>query len=149
MKVSTEGSEVPTVLAVYTGASLLGLELVAQNNSVATLGYSVIQFPALRNLQYLVAVDTIGGVEGNIQLNWNLLGENVELVISEFAVSEIEVTLNITGPVGRIVIIQASNDLGDWTDVHVHVHEISGSTAVFTDSQVASQSVRFYRAVLE
>jgi len=59
--ISTVGSSLDTVLAVYTGANLTNLTVVA--GSDLTLGDSV-TFVAVKGVEYLIAVDGYNGGEG-------------------------------------------------------------------------------------
>lgn len=75
MLVDTLGSDIDTTLAVYTGATLSTLTLVAQDNDGAPDGIrSLIQFDAVAGTKYTVAVDGVNGAAGIINLNW-LLGD--------------------------------------------------------------------------
>lgn len=82
MQIDTEGSEIDTVLAVYTGTSLLDLVLIASDDNSGPDGISsFVEFAATQGVQYLVAVDGVDGATGNIQLNWRL-GTPPEILLS-------------------------------------------------------------------
>jgi hypothetical protein len=67
------GSEVDTLLAVYTGSNLLDLQGVASDDNSAPDGLaSLVRFGALGGIDYLVAVDTPHGIESQLQVNWRL-----------------------------------------------------------------------------
>jgi hypothetical protein len=69
----TAGSDPDTVLAVYTGTSVLNLQLVAEDDNSGPDGKSAqVQFHVTAGTRYLVTVDTVGGVTGVIHLNWRL-----------------------------------------------------------------------------
>jgi hypothetical protein len=71
--IDTIGSTFDTVLAVYTGANLLTLNLVTCDNNGAPDGIrSLVRFNATNGVDYLVAVDGVNGAQGAIQLNWGL-----------------------------------------------------------------------------
>ena len=73
MQIDTLGSEIDTVLAVYTGTDLLKLTLIASDNNSAPDGLrSVVKFPAKNGTPYLIAVDGVSGGQGHVQLNWKL-----------------------------------------------------------------------------
>ena len=62
-----------TVLAVYIGTNYLNLQFVTCDNNSAPDGLrSVVRFPATAGVEYKVAVDTVGGVSGTIQVNWGI-----------------------------------------------------------------------------
>ncbi len=70
--VDTIGSEIDTVLAVYTGSDLLNLTLEASDDNSAPDGLrSWVKFPVTRG-EYLVAVDGVNGASGDIRLNWKM-----------------------------------------------------------------------------
>ena len=73
LRVDTGGSDIDTTMAVYVGSSLLDLQLVAEDDDGGADGVtSLVQFEAERGVEYLVAVDGVDGVTGNISLNWQL-----------------------------------------------------------------------------
>ena len=73
MVIDTLGSDIATVLAVYTGNSIFNLQTVATNINGAADGVrSKVVFPASAGTAYLVAVDGVNGAQGNINLNWRM-----------------------------------------------------------------------------
>ncbi len=73
LALDTFGSGPDTVIAVYTGESLIDLQLVASDNNSGPDGRSAaVTFPVTAETYYLVAVDTVGGSNGIVQLNWRL-----------------------------------------------------------------------------
>ncbi|MBI3880497.1 MAG: immunoglobulin domain-containing protein [Verrucomicrobia bacterium] len=72
MRVDTEGSLLDTVLAVYTGTDFSNLVLIAEDNNSGSDGFtSLVRFAATAGTRYLVAVDGVNGVQGEIHLNWS------------------------------------------------------------------------------
>ncbi len=73
--VSTEGSSVDTVLAIYTGSSVNGLQVVAQNDDSGIGKTSLTNFTAIGGVTYRIAVDGFdagtGAAQGGIQVNIN------------------------------------------------------------------------------
>lgn len=67
---NTIGSTFDTLLAVYTGSSLSGLTLVAQNNNDGSTLQSRVAFTPVSGTTYRIAVDGHNGVSGNLTLNW-------------------------------------------------------------------------------
>jgi len=73
--VSTEGSSIDTVLAIYTGSQVNGLGVVAQNDDSGIGKTSLTNFSAIGGVTYRIAVDGydagVGAAQGGIQLNIN------------------------------------------------------------------------------
>jgi hypothetical protein len=71
----TIGSNINTLLAVYTGSSVGGLTLVAANDDIGGVGNNVtsrvIILNPLAGTVYQIAVDGYNGAFGNIRLNWS------------------------------------------------------------------------------
>lgn len=70
---TTQGSGFDTVLAVYTGASIQNLVLVAANDDEPGLASSALSFAAVRGTPYHFVVDGLGAVTGDISLAIRLL----------------------------------------------------------------------------
>jgi len=69
LRITTKGSGFDTVLAVYTGSSLAGLIPVAANdNAVAGVNYSQVDFTTSRGTTYYLVVDGKNRASGNIKL---------------------------------------------------------------------------------
>ena len=67
MVVDTLGSDIATVLAVYTGCDIFSLQLVANDRNSAPDGVrSLVKFNATSGTNYLVAVDGVNNAQGNI-----------------------------------------------------------------------------------
>jgi subtilisin family serine protease len=71
--IDTFGSNFNTLLAAYTGSSLLALAAVASNDDAEGLLQSRITFEVDAGATYRIAVDGYGGASGQILLNWNFL----------------------------------------------------------------------------
>lgn len=69
---ATIGSSFDTLLAVYTGASLAGLEPVASDDDRGGFLTSRVQFNVQAGLEYHVAVDGFAGATGLVVLRWHL-----------------------------------------------------------------------------
>jgi trimeric autotransporter adhesin len=73
MVIDTIGSDIDTLLSVYTGSSFLTLKEIARDNNGAPDGIrSLVRFPSVAGTTYLVAVDGVNGAQGNINLNWKM-----------------------------------------------------------------------------
>jgi hypothetical protein len=71
--ISTTGSGVDTLLAVYTGFSLGGLTLVASDDDSGGNGTSRLSFESLADTVYQIAVDSLVGVAGELKLSIELV----------------------------------------------------------------------------
>lgn len=67
----TRGSAFDTVLAVYTGNELGGLQQVAANDNGAG-GGSAVLFQAQAGVEYQIAIDGNGSAVGDLSLHWTL-----------------------------------------------------------------------------
>lgn len=65
---STEGSTADTLLAVYTGSSLAGLNTVASNDDMPNSRQSQVSFQAVQDTRYYIAVDGYDGAQGTVLL---------------------------------------------------------------------------------
>ena len=75
--INTLGSTFDTLLAVYTGSSVTGLTLVAQNDNDSLGGpTSSLVFSATSGTTYQIAVDGYNGLSGNITLSIDLRPAN-------------------------------------------------------------------------
>lgn len=71
--VDTIGSDIDTVLAVYTGTAWSNAKLVASDDNGAPDGIrSRVRIPVVRGDDYLLAADGVKGAVGHIKLNWKL-----------------------------------------------------------------------------
>ena len=70
----TQGSGFDTLLAVYAGTLVSGLQAVAANDngSAAADGASSLLFQAQAGTEYRIAVDGAAGAAGAVALNWSL-----------------------------------------------------------------------------
>lgn len=67
--VSTTGSSIDTLLAVYTGSAVNALTLVAQNDDVVSgVITSRVNFTSVAGVTYLIAIDGKAGASGNLAL---------------------------------------------------------------------------------
>lgn len=75
IRVSTEGSDFDTLLAIYSegGTNLAGLKLAGANDDASTaVKTSEVRSPVLAGKRYYIAVDGAGGAAGLVKLRWNL-----------------------------------------------------------------------------
>jgi len=70
---ATTGSAFDTLLAVYTGNDVTQLTPVAANDDVrGRFLASEVRFNAVKDVEYQIAVDGLGGAEGEFVISWNL-----------------------------------------------------------------------------
>jgi len=73
LKLTTQGSAIDTVLAVYTGNSISNLTLVTANDEDPFFGYqSIITCNVTSGVTYQIAVDGFDGDEGDIRVRLDL-----------------------------------------------------------------------------
>jgi uncharacterized repeat protein (TIGR01451 family) len=74
--IDTHGSGFDTLLGVYTGTELSGLNQVAANdNDGSAGGTSSVAFTAAAGTEYHITVDGYGGAAGPVNLNWNIASQ--------------------------------------------------------------------------
>lgn len=144
--ITTAGSEIDTLLAVYTGTSITNLFLIASNNDADPLGgdfSSIVTFYASSNLTYNIAVDGFAGLMGKINLK--------VVLTTPTKISSIKLTqdknLSLKFPTlpGHFYEIQFSEDLFLWfplTNFYA-----TGNVFEFIDTITAVSNARFYRIV--
>jgi phosphotransferase system IIB component len=73
---TTAGSNYDTLLAVYTGTAVNGLNAIVKNDDVQSgvITTSTVQFQAVAGTTYHIAVDGFDADQGNITLNFTLPG---------------------------------------------------------------------------
>ena len=142
--IDTQGSNVDTALAVYTGNTVGSLQLVAANDDVASnQPNSRVTFHAAENTHYAIAVDGYDGEPGNIRLE-------IAMALPAFRLSTPRATadgthvVSLTGQPNQRYTLQASRDLRSWQTVATIQANASGA-AEFSDPP-QSATARFYRA---
>ena len=81
INLNTTGSDFNTLLAVYTGGSIVALSLVAENDNVPPSTTSAVNFTAQAGTTYRIAVDGYAGTYGTVKLNWSYLDSDGDGVI--------------------------------------------------------------------
>lgn len=75
--ITTFGSTLDTLLAVYRGTTLTALTPVASNDDISTgVFWSRVTFPATNGVAYLIAVDGFNNAAGGVALNINPAGHD-------------------------------------------------------------------------
>jgi hypothetical protein len=142
--VSTAGSSFNTLLAVYTGAAITNLSLVASNDNDGANITSKLTFTATAGTAYAIAVDGYANTVGQIQLQvlqpvlTISLGSGLRLPDGSFQ-------FTLTTAPGNVYDILASADLLSWQTIGT-VTNTTG-TIQFTDPDAISFDRRFYRAI--
>ena len=134
----TRGSDIDTLLAVYTGNSLNRLTEIASNDDAdgETLR-SAVRFTAQQGSKYHIAVDGYGGATGAIVLNWHTTtSDGVEVSLSG-TVKNYKTGDEILGATIRITQFTSgvSTDLGTVTtdnngEYEIQVNANPGRTSV-------------------
>ena len=96
--ITTIGSNFDTLLGVYTGNSVGGLTLVADNDDIV-LGQnqqSTVTFPATAGTTYKIAIDGFNAASGNIVLNWQQNGCTAPALILEKNTSNLAAVDSVT-----------------------------------------------------
>jgi hypothetical protein len=145
VSMSTDGSDFDTLLAVYTGSALLSLVPIASNDDVITnvIPTSLVQFPAISNTVYQIAVDGYDGEPGDIQLHISM--PNVVWLDNLQPVASSSNLVNLTGVAGKQYSILVSTNLVNWRPLTTIA--VPGTNAVpFMDGPTTSTPRRFYSA---
>jgi hypothetical protein len=81
VRIDTDGSEVDTLLAVYTGSGLPNLQPVVSNDDHGLGVTSRVRFVVTRGVSYAIAIDSMGSearsAEGRIVLRWSFVSEPI------------------------------------------------------------------------
>jgi hypothetical protein len=149
-QLDTAGSVFDTLLAVYTGAAVSSLTLVAANDNSGG-PTSLVSFSATAGTAYYFAVDGWEGREGAITLH--LVGSAVPNVLLQglslaWSNGQPYLSFQVAGPAGRTVVVQAKPDLSQATWTSLQTNGITGGSLLFTDSVPATGAQKFYRAWL-
>jgi hypothetical protein len=144
---TTTGSSVDTLLAVYTGSALSGLQLVASNDDAGEEGspMSELVFEAVAGVEYQIAVDSFERGVGTIVLS--LIIERPRLGQPGFEGADLVRVAVLNGPVGDLYTVEGSLDLKRWRPIAT-VRNLDG-TLLFSDPMSRTARYRFYRAALE
>ena len=142
---NTDGSDFDTVVAVYTGmaTNYAGLTEVTCDNDSGLDGMdSKLSFETQADTTYFIAVDAVGGVGGNVQLNHVLL---VSQVLTNWVRPIIpEYEFRVMATPAYPLSIEESSDLTDWQWM-MTTQTVSG-VYDFRDGNAPSSVDRYYRA---
>jgi hypothetical protein len=142
VKITTAGSDFRNMLAVYTGAAVNALTIVASNLAGFGTNTSSVTFNATTGTTYQIAVDGYNGASGNVVLNISMTGV---LVLGTPANLPAAFQFVINGASGQVLRVEAGTNLTSWTTIAT-VTNTTGSV-LFIDETATNLSRRFYRAV--
>jgi hypothetical protein len=135
---TTEGSEIATLLAVFTNR--LDLTLIACDTAAPPERPSAaVQFVPVRDVDYLVLVDGINGATGGIQLNWAAEALTPPLVTTREGRFYLETRVTP----GLYTWQTATAVEGPWQTLFET--NLTTGEFLFHDPQIASEAARFYR----
>jgi len=136
----TVGSTFDTLLAIYTGMSVSNLTLVASDEDRAGFLTSEVQFNAVKDVDYQIAIDGFVGQQGAFTLGWNLEVTNATLPVITAGPTSQSVTFGST--VAFSVMASGSGLTYQW---FFNGAPISGATSSALDLvNVQSNHVGFY-----
>ena len=143
---TTAGSSIDTLLAVYQGSSVSNLTLVASNDDTDPAKgvlTSSVTFRAVAGEFYQLAVDGFDGAGGRIVLN---LGRAKPSLGVPSRLSNGAVRFAVSGVPGQSYDIQASLDLREWLTIGTVPSSHSSEPVI--DGAATNLDRRFYRALL-
>jgi hypothetical protein len=145
VRIRTEGSEINTHLAVYTGNSLSNLRLISVNNDVPNGTWSDVTFHAVRGETYCIMVDgfygNMSGV-GNIRLRVDQAVPPQD-TLAIYPAVEVE----LPGLLGVLYQLQESSDLISWTDMGNVIQGDGDPIRVLTPARGAGKTFYRYQTV--
>jgi hypothetical protein len=118
VSITTVGSNFDTTLAVYTGASVNALSLVASNDEFAEDSTSAVTFPTAAGTTYQIAVDGYYGAMGAAVLNWEPFDDGIEDAIAGSFKSLHHFTNDLGGFWPEAPVIAVGNRLFGTTLTH-------------------------------
>ena len=140
----TVGSTFDTLLAVYTGASVDGLTLVASDEDRGGFLTSDAQFNAESNTEYQIAIDGFAGQQGSFTLGWSL--EQTTDALPEIITAPMSQTV-VPGTTVTLSVLAIGTDLTyQW---YVNGTRIAGAThAAFSLPDAQPWDVGFYAVAI-
>jgi hypothetical protein len=141
--VSSRGSSILPIVAVYTGNVLTSLTQIASGVGGGISGETLVQFTAVAGTTYQIVEDTDTGSGGELSVNVSLDNPS----IGNATISQGNISLSIQGRVGASYEIEESSDLQNWHSVSSGTIPSSGS-ATFQDTVKPGVLGLFYRVRL-
>jgi HYR domain/Immunoglobulin domain/Immunoglobulin I-set domain len=145
---STEGSAIDTVLAVYKRSPTNDFvrDLVDCNNDVAPpdLKYSVVTVPVEAGETNFVLIDGVNGATGPVSIRYSLIIPSALTVLG--TLPDGSVRLQVAGRPEMNCEIQVSSNLTQWQTLFTT--NAPTGTFEFVDPSTANPKTRFYRAFM-
>ncbi len=148
-------------LAVPNGLYHVSMVAGDPNNFAAVYSYEIEGLPTVlgtpnNNTRWIAGSNTVTVADGRLTVRNGANASNNRICFIDVTEAAVRlawvdkdaagrVTIRIDGTTGRQYLIQASNDLLDWTPVATVTN--SGTVVSFPDQATLSQPWRFYRAV--
>jgi large repetitive protein len=145
--ITTAGTPFPTLLAVYTGASVSNLAWVASdiNASGISSNRSTVTFTAASGVTYNIAVDGYNGASSRITLGLAFTGSVVRPRLTPLSIpAGGSPQFTFTGEPNKTYQLEYSTNLTSWTVIGPVTTSGSGSGST-TDSTATGVRFRFYR----
>jgi len=141
--VSTLGSSLNTLIAVYTGTAVDALSA-----AIASSINRPLFFEATAGVEYEIVVDGFNGTSGNIELAVFIqTAPEADLRLTSPAVTaDGTFQVLVEGPVGRTVTVEMSTDLSAWTTAGTVT--IPDGGILFKNTGPGTVAKRYYRGVV-
>ena len=143
--INTAGTSFRNALAVYTGAAVTNLTMVATNLPGVGTNTSQVSFNANAGTTYQIAVDGFNGTNGSVTIHLAMPNGNI-ILSSPVRGGDGLFHFTITSPAGIVLRIDASTDLVAWTSIAT-VTNVTG-TMDFGDPDSPNFARRYYRVSL-
>ena len=138
--IDTSGSSFDTVLGIYTGNAVNGLNVIAQNDDVVagTVRTSTVTFNAVAGTVYKIAVDGYnnggaGGDVGSVTLNW-AASNCVPTLVSMAALTAVN-----EGAGFVTIVLNRSGDTSGPASVNYATSDTAGLTSCGVNNGIASE----------
>jgi hypothetical protein len=138
------GSPLMPRVAVYTGSALSSLQKITAGFGGGTNSDTLLTFNAAAGTAYQIAVDSLFGVVGDVQINVAL---KTPAITSPLVDAKGNVNLTVQGPAGASFAIDSSDDLKTWGTIYTGIIPASGSFN-FQAAIPPGAKARFYRVRL-
>jgi hypothetical protein len=148
MLINTGGSNLDTLLAVYTGSNVSGLTPIVKNDDVGLIRTSQVTFNAVAGTIYKIAVDGWGNNRGTIQLNWTQsncpppTSNTVQFRLANDSIGEYFsaslVSVSRTDTAGAATVDYSTNDF-----MAARCDTVSGNASAKCDYVTAGGTLRF------
>jgi hypothetical protein len=150
VSIDLSGSDYSFPVAIFTGSTRAGLQMVAENSGG-------VSFFAVEGHTYQIAVSDFGGLTGTIELK--LQAPIIELVLSKTVISypsaprlfhipsTRQATLFYQASAGQKILLQRSNDGANWQNVQTSV-VVFQKNLQFLVNPAPANNGPYYRAII-